>query len=210
MKSSPPRVALASRIAASLLAVACVVAAPPSRASAQRSQRDHLTPQEIELVRDAQEIDLRSTVFIKAVERRMRIITGQSPEDAKEAAKKEKGDKLDKEVASAEWGDLPKATRAELLYDVAHILDEAIENVDDTAQHNPKSPLLPKAVRKLSDACTRWLAQLTPMRETTADKAEREQLEQAIDNAQQIVEAAKKLSAEEKDAKPGKKGSQKR
>ncbi|MFN2597585.1 MAG: hypothetical protein ABR563_10420 [Pyrinomonadaceae bacterium] len=207
MKSSPPRVALASRVAASLLAVACVVAAsPPSRAFAQRSERDHLTPQEIELVRDAQEIDLRTAVFVKAVERRMRIITGQSPEDAKEAAKKEKGDKLDKEVASAEWGDLPKATRAELLYDVAHILDEAIENVDDTAQHNPKSPLLPKAVRKLSDACTRWLAQLVPMRETTADKAEREQLEQAIDNAQQIVEAAKKLPAEEKDAKPGKKG----
>ncbi|MCA1816651.1 MAG: hypothetical protein LC746_09645, partial [Acidobacteria bacterium] len=201
------RVALASRVAASLLAVACVVAASlPSRAFAQRSERDHLTPQEIELVRDAQEIDLRTAVFVKAVERRMRIITGQSPEDAKEAAKKEKGDKLDKEVASAEWGDLPKATRAELLYDVAHILDEAIENVDDTAQHNPKSPLLPKAVRKLSDACTRWLAQLVPMRETTADKAEREQLEQAIDNAQQIVEAAKKLPAEEKDAKPGKKG----
>jgi hypothetical protein len=195
------------RHVASLLAVVFVTVAlaPVARVGAQRDQRDHLTPKEIEIVRDTQELDARTTVFIKAVERRMQIINGQVSEVSK-PAKKEGGDKLDKEVAAADWGDLPKASRAELLYDIAHILDEAIENIDDTAQHSPKSPLLHKSVRKLSDAASRWIAQLTPLRATTSDKAEREQLELAIDNAQQVIAAAKKLPEEEKEEKSGKKG----
>lgn len=205
MKISSARFPARLRCAASLLALTLVASSSfNARAASQRMQRDHLTPQEIELVRDAQELDLRTTVFIKAVERRMQVINGQTAEVVK-PAKKEQGDKIDKEVAAADWGALPNASRAELLYDIAHILDEAIENIDDTAQHNPKSPLLNKSVRKLSDACERFLAQLTPMRATVADKSEREQLEQAIDNAQQIVAAAKKVPAEEKDAKPTKK-----
>ncbi|MDQ3908511.1 MAG: hypothetical protein M3268_09215 [Acidobacteriota bacterium] len=190
-----------------LLALALLAASPAPSARAQREHRDHLTPQEVELVRDAQELDARTAVFVKAAERRMRIIFGQQAE-APKPAKKEKGDSIDKEVAAADWGDAPKGTRSQLLYDVAHILDEAIENIDDTAMHNPKSPLLHKSVRKLSDAATRFLAQLVPLRAAITDKDEREQLELAIDNAQQIVDASKKLPAEETDAKgkPGKKG----
>jgi hypothetical protein len=191
------------RPAASLLAIALVASslAPNACAfaGAQRDRRDHLTPQEVELIRDAQELDARTGVFVKAAERRMQVIFGQTPVDVKQAKK-------DKDKDAEAWGDLPKASRAELLYDIARILDEAIENIDDTAQHNPKSPLLHKSVRKLSDAATRILAQLVPLRATVSDKAEREQLELAIDNAQQIIDAAKKLPAEEKDAKSGKKG----
>jgi hypothetical protein len=192
---------------ASLLAIALIVSSLAPSVAAQRDKREHLTPPEIELIRDAQELDARTTVFIKAVERRMRVINGQTSEVSK-PAKTEKGDKLDKEVAAADWGDLPKASRADLLYDIANILDEAITNIDDTAQRDPKSPLIHKSVRKLSDAATRFLAQLIPLRASITDKTEREQLEQAIENAQQIVDAAKKLPAEEKDAKdkPGKKG----
>ena len=197
---------LSPRCVAPLLALALLFTPLASSARAQREHRDHLTAQEIELVRDAQALDARTTVFIKAAERRMQIILGQAPAEAPKPAKKEKGDPLDKEVAAADWGAAPKGTRAELLYDVAHILDEAIENIDDTAVHNPKSPLLHKSVRKLSDAASRFLAQLTPLRANVTDDAEREQLELAIENAQQIVEAAKKLPAEEPDAKNGKKG----
>lgn len=180
---------------ASLLSLVLLITSLAPATTAQRAKREHLTPQEIEIVRDAQELDVRSGVFIKAVERRLRIVFNQIAPDTKQ----------EKQIAAA-LGDLPQGTRTELFYDIAHILDEAIENVDDAAQRNPKSPLLPKAVRKLSDACTRFLAQLTPLRASTTDKAEREQLEQAIDNAQQIVEAAKKLPAEETKEKPGKKG----
>lgn len=185
--------------AAACLTIVCLAApfAHPAATTAQRAKREHLTAQEIEIVRDAQQVDLRAGVFVKAVERRMQALSGQAPPETKQSKK-------DAEL----WGDLPKASRADLLYDIAHILDEAIENIDDTAQRDPKSALLPKAVRKLSAASERFLAQLTPMRATVEDKAERERLEQAIDNARQIVEAAKKLPAEEKDAKEksGKKG----
>ncbi|HVG31257.1 MAG TPA: hypothetical protein VM864_16220 [Pyrinomonadaceae bacterium] len=180
---------------ASLLSLVLLATSLAPATTGQRAKRDHLTPQEVEIVRDAQELDTRSGVFIKAVERRLRIIFNEGVPDTKQ----------EKQIAEA-LGALPQGTRAELLYDIAHILDEAIENVDDTAQRNPKSSLLPKAVRKLSDASTRFLAQLTPLRTSITDKAEREQLEQAIDNAHQIVEAAKKLPAEETKEKPGKKG----
>ena len=182
-----------SRTAPLLLLLATALA--PATATAQRAKGAHLTPQEIEVVRDAQELDVRVSVFIRAAERRLRVILSQTAPDTKQ----------EKQIAEA-LGALPQGSRAELLYDVAHILDEAIENIDDTAQRNPKSPLLPKAVRKLADASAHFLAQLTPLRASTTDKVEREQLEQAIDNAQQIVEAAKKLPAEETKEKPGKKG----
>lgn len=191
-------------INASLFAVALLVAslAPASPVAAQTPKRDHLTPQEVESIRDAQALDARTGVFIKAAERRMQAIFGQLPADVKQSKKEKEADAK----MVQEWGDLPTATRAELLYDVAHILDEAIENIDDTAQHNPKSDLLPRAVRKLSDAAQRFTSQLAPLRASVTDKAEREQLEQALDNAQQIIEAAKKLPAEETKEKPGKKG----
>ncbi|MDT7541907.1 MAG: hypothetical protein QOE33_1811 [Acidobacteriota bacterium] len=191
---------------ASLLALALLVSSLACVASvkAQRDRRDHLTPKEIELVRDAQELDARTGIFVKAAERRMQAIFGQMPVEVKQS-KKEK----EKEAQDADaWGDLPKASRADLLYDIANILDEAITNIDDTAQRDSKSPLIHRSVRKLSEAATRFLTQLIPLRASINDKSEREQLEQAIDNAQQIVDAAKKLPAEEKDAKdkPGKKG----
>jgi hypothetical protein len=184
------------RPAAALLALVCLAASiADARATTQTAKRDHLTAQEIDVVRDAQELDTRTGVFIKAVERRLRLIFNQPAPDTK----------LEKQIAET-LGDMPKGSRADLLYDIAHILDEAIENIDDTAQHNPKSPLLPKAVRKLSDACERFATQLMPLRDSVADKAEREQLEQALDNMQQIISAAKKLPAEEQKGKPDKKG----
>jgi hypothetical protein len=39
-------------------------------------QRDHLTQQEVDLVKEAQILDKRIDVFIKAAERRMMVITG--------------------------------------------------------------------------------------------------------------------------------------
>jgi hypothetical protein len=183
------------RRTALLLSLVLFITSLALAATPQRAKRDHLTPQEIEVVRDAQELNVRANVFVKAVERRLRIIFNEAAPTSKQ-----------EKQASDALGPLPEGTRAELLYDIAHILDEAIENVDDTAQRDPKSQLLPKAVRKLSEASARFLAQLTPLRATITDKAEREQLEQAIDNAQQIVEAAKKLPSEETKEKPGKKG----
>jgi hypothetical protein len=82
-------------------------------------KRDHLTEQEVELVREAQALDKRTDVFIRAAERRLQAINGTSTVASSKQAQKE----MDK------WGPLPKGTRAELLGDFAKILDEAINNI---------------------------------------------------------------------------------
>lgn len=145
-------------------------------------QRDHLTPQEVELVREAQELDKRTAVFIKAAERRMLGLVDPQAAHSKQVQKD-----LEK------WGELPKGTPAELLSDLSKILDEAITNIDDSSARAPESKLLPKSLRKLAEASTGFLAQLVPMRSGTRDARAREALEQAIENVQEIVAAASKL-----------------
>ena len=184
MNNFSPRI---TRLSALLLfaLVAIVSLQQPARAnSAPGQRREHLSEQEVEMVRDTQELDRRCDLFIKIAERRLLILTGAP--DAQTPSAKE----LEK------WGEVPKGSRAALFSDLARILDEAINNVDDVAARTPDSALIPKAVRKLSAASTRFLPQLTALRTTTTAEGEREALEQAIDNLQQIVEASKRLPDE--------------
>ena len=155
-------------------------------ASTQRARREHLTPEEIDQVRDNQELDKRIGVFAKAAERRVQAILNPQPATSKQAQKD-----------AEKFGQLPESTRAQLLSDIARILDEAITNIDDAALHNEKSPLVPKAVRKLADAARSLLNQLTPLRDS-AKEDEREALERAIEHAQSVIEAAAKLPSEAK------------
>src|SRR2546428_10303340 len=127
-----------------LILVSCCL---PSLALAQ--SRDHLTEQEVELVRDAQILDKRIDIFIKAIDRRMLVLNGGVAADTKPAQKE-----------SEKWGELPGGTRAELLGDIASILDEAITNIEDVSVHDERNPLLPKALRKLSAESSRILDQL--------------------------------------------------
>src|SRR5215470_4329775 len=83
--------------------------------SATAQTRDHLTDPESELVRDNQQLDKRVEVFIKAIDRRFAIITG-----APQFAPKKK------EKTNEGWGEPPTGTHAQLLEDIAGILDEAI------------------------------------------------------------------------------------
>jgi sugar diacid utilization regulator len=169
-----------------------------ARASAQ--QREHLTPEEVELVRDNQELDKRTDVFVHAAERRLLAVT--NPEEAAKQQAKEK----------EKWGEV-KGTRAELLYDISKILEEAVTNVDDAAQHNPESALLRKSLYKLSEAAGRIAPQLARLREGTQQESEADQLDRAIETAQEILDAAKQravtaedLKTKDPKAKDGKKG----
>jgi hypothetical protein len=150
--------------------------------------RDHLTEQEMDLVREAQALDKRTAVFIRAIERRLLVITDPNAATASKQVQKE----------TEKWGELPKGTRAELLSDIAKILDEAITNIDDVSERDDKNPLLPKSLRLLSAAATRFITQLTPMRDQATEEGERESLEQALESAQSIIEAANKLPPEVK------------
>jgi hypothetical protein len=153
----------------------------PSRAIVLQS-RDHLTPQEIDLVKDAQELDKRIEVFAKAADRRLLVLTGT-------AAGNEKQLKKDSEM----WGELPTGSRAELVGDIAKILDEAITNIDDVSSRDENNPLIPKALRRLAAEATRINDQLRPMQAQVKGDAEVASFEQLAENAESILQAANKL-----------------
>ena len=172
--------------AAFLLFALCLCLTLAAPAAAQ--QREHLTPEEIELVRDNQELDLRTGVFIKAAERRMLAVT--NPAEAARNATKEK----------EQWGEL-KGTREQFFYDIGKILNEAVVNIDDSATHSPDSPLLRKSLYMLSEATGRMLPELTKLREAAASEAEADQLDRALETAREITDAAKEKGVTAEDLK---------
>jgi hypothetical protein len=178
----------------------------PTSSSGQT--RDYLTPAEIDLVKEAQALDKRTDVFIKAIQRRMSVLTGApviTPVSNSKQAKK------DAEL----WGETPSGSRAELLGDIAKILDAGIDNIDDVSFHDEKSPLLSKSLRKLAAAATQLISQLEPMKSQVKSEAEFANLSQALENAESIIVAAKKLppptetdkNEKEKEKKPKEKPS---
>jgi len=174
------RVALASLSRGAI--VLSVLLLPTAVVPAQT--RDHLTDAETDLVRYYQELDKRVDVFIKAVDRRFAVINGTAQPSTKKTMKDEPN-----------WGDVPKGTRAELLGDIAGILDEAITNIDDVSRRDEKSPLLSRALRKLTTASSRYITQLEPLKIQTKNEDELAAIERVADNANQIIEAGKKLPA---------------
>ena len=144
--------------------------------------RDHLTDQETELVRFYQELDKRIEVFIKAIDRRFAIINGITPPAAKKLIKDE-----------PEWGEAPKGTRAQLLGDIAGILDEAITNIDDVSRRDEKSPLLSRSLRKLTASANGYLKQLATLRDQTKNPDELAAIELVEDNANEIIAVGNKL-----------------
>jgi len=174
--------------AAPLLFALCVCLSLAAPAAAQK--REHLTPEEIELVRDNQELDARTGVFIKAAERRLLAVTNPA----------ESGKNTPKEKET--WGEV-KGTPAQLFYDISKILEEAVVNVDDVAEHNPESPLLRKSLYMLAEATGRMLPALSKLRQDVKSEAEADQLERALETAREITDAARErgVNAEDLTAK---------
>jgi len=144
--------------------------------------RDHLTPEEAELIREAQILDKRIDVFIKAVDRRLLVLSGGAPAGDKQLKKD-----------SEKWGELPSGTRAELFGDIARIFDEAITNIDDVSARDEKNPLIPKALRKLAAGASRTVEQLKPTQSRETSGAESGNFDLLVRHAEEIVEAASKL-----------------
>lgn len=188
MHSLQPSETLPARLrrAAPLLFTLCVCLSLVAPAAAQR--REHLTPEEIELVRDNQELDARTGVFIKAAERR--LLAATNPAESEKNAPKEK----------EKWGEV-KGTRSQLFYDISKILEEAVVNVDDVAEHNPESPLLRKSLYMLSEATGRMLPALSKLRQDVASEAEADQLDRALETAREITDAAKERGVTAEDLK---------
>jgi hypothetical protein len=161
------------------------------------AQRDHLTPQEVDLVKEAQVLDKRIDVFIKAADRRIIVLNGGAVAAANTKQSK-------KEAKEAElWGELPTGSRAELVSDIARILDEAITNIDDVSARDERNPLIGKSLRRLAQATTTIMEQLKPLRAQAKNDAEIASFEALNEDAQSILEAANKLPPEPE--KPDKK-----
>jgi len=154
-------------------------------AQAATPQREHLTPQEIDLVKEAQILDKRIDVFIKAAERRLMVINNSATANAKQLKKD-----------SEKWGELPTGSRAELIGDIARIFDEAITNIDDVSTRDERNPLIPKSLRKLATAVNTIMAQLKPLSADAKSDAEIASFEMLNEDAQSILEAANKLPPE--------------
>ncbi len=163
-------------------------------ANAQR--RDFLTDAEIELIRDAQEIDRRIDVLVHAADRRFDVL---KIDVSKPVAKKE----------SDAWGELPKGERIELLFDIKRLLQKAIDDIDnlserpdaailpDPEEKNPKTlaDLFPVAVRSLASAAARYKPALQKELDTTTDKMQQGVIMDIIDSCDQIAAAVPKLPA---------------
>ena len=159
------------------------------------AQRDYLTPQEIDLVKEAQVLDKRIDVFIKAAERRLLVINGTTPATSAKPSKKDKED-------AERWGELPTGSRAELVSDIARIVDAAIDNIDNVSEHDERNPLIGKSLRKLATAVNSIMTQLKPLSAQAKSDAEIASFEQLNEGAQSIQEAVTKLPPEvEKKAK---------
>src|SRR5947208_3482676 len=174
------RVALASLSRGAI--VLSVLLLPTAVVPAQT--RDHLTDAETDLVRYYQELDKRVDVFIKAVDRRFAVINGTAQPSTKKTMKDEPN-----------WGDVPKGSRADLLGDIAGILDEAITNIDDVSRRDEKNPLISRALRKLTAATRGYVDQLMALKNQSKDPDESSAIDRALDNANQIIEAGSKLPA---------------
>ena len=159
-----------------------------------RAQRDHFTDAETDLIRFYQELDKRIEVMIKAADRRFAIINGAPQPSTKRLVKDE-----------PDWGEVPKGTRAQLLDDIAGILDEAITNVDDVSRRDEKNPMISRSLRKLTAAANGYLTQLNTLKAKITEPDEIAALERVADNANQIIEAGGKLPAAAEDPKKKKK-----
>lgn len=161
-----------------LLTVGC------SLLTAEAQRRDHLTEMEVEIVRDAQQIDERMKVFVKAIDRRFLVLNN----DASQTKQVEKD--LEK------WGALPTGTRQQLLIDIEKLLDEAINKIDDVAARDMTSDFFPNAVHILADGANKYLPQLKSQLDKTNDEKEKGAIIGAIEYCSQIIEASAKVKRE--------------
>ncbi len=156
--------------------------------SAQR--RDHLTEMETELVREFQEIDKRTEVLVKAIDRRFLVLNAVNVGNDKQFKKD-----------SEKWGDLPTGTRRELLLDIERILQEAIDNIDNVAERNIKSELFPRSVHILADASKKFLPQLKSQLDKTNTDMEKGAILGSTEFCNQIIEASAKVQKVAKEEK---------
>jgi len=152
--------------------------------NAQR--RDHLTAEEIELVRDIQDVDLRMEVFAYAIERRLWVLEGKENLTEEQLKRIEKDQK--------KWGDLPKGSRTDLISDIEKILDEAIDKLEDVFDREPKNELIPYALYVIADYSEALIPKLATLADGNENIREIGLIETAAGHCQNILEARENVA----------------
>ena len=162
-----------------------------------QAQRDYFTPEEIELIRDAQEIDRRIDVLVRAIDRRFSVL------------KSNVGAPVVPKDDNSKWGELPQGSRAEMLLDIKRILRKAIDDIDTLAERpesavisptrDPKKAkkvedIFPKAVKNLAKAAERYQPALKAELDKSTDNAEKGSILETIEMCDEIIAAVPKLS----------------
>ncbi|HMT08404.1 MAG TPA: hypothetical protein PKA82_10400 [Pyrinomonadaceae bacterium] len=154
-----------------------------------------MTAEEVEIIREAQEIDLRIEVIVRMMDRRFKVmnIFVASPW----------ADKKEKEI----WGPLPTGEREELFSDIRKLLDKAISDIDnlnerpdaailpDPEEKKPRTfkEMFPVAVRTLADAAKRYEPVIEKEIDTATDKKLQGILGRILEDLNDITEGAAKL-----------------
>lgn len=174
-------------------------------------QKDALSQQESGQVREAQEIDRRTEVFLKIAERRLKALedTGQvtpatpNPPASKKEAKKAQ-EKRDKEEET--WGPPPTGTREQLLMGYTRVMDELEDKLDDAFERSPKSDALRKSLQLLSKTAETYLARLQHIKTAnTLSPVEERALSSALQITQNASESAKHFLSQNPKAEDSKK-----
>ncbi|MBV9217729.1 MAG: hypothetical protein JO053_16300 [Acidobacteria bacterium] len=163
-------------------------------AAALSQSRDYATNSEDEIIREAQQIDLRIDALTHMADRRFAVLKI----DVAAPAKKE----------NDAWGPLPEGTRLQLLDDIRRIVQKAIDDIDNLAErpqsmqldttHPNQKPktyqeLFPSSVKKLGAAAKRWEPALKIEAMKTKDPVEQGMIANTIDLCDQIIEALAKV-----------------
>lgn len=162
--------------------------------SVKAQHRDYLTDGEIEVVRDAQQLDNRVNVLVKIIDRRF---TALGIDPGTNHSKKDKAD----------WGPDPTGSRAELLGDIRSILQKAIDDINDVAERpdlmvtdvterKPKTfkEVFPLAVKNLAAAAARYKPLLQAEGAKNTDRIQTGMIANIIELCDEITASVTKLS----------------
>ena len=179
-----------------VIALCAVIQLAPAGTVVAQAPRDYMTDDEIELVRDAQDIDQRIDVLTKMIDRRfavLKIDVGGAAIPSKETSK---------------WGAAPTGTQTELLDDIKRLIEKGIDDIDNTAMHPidyaadksrsekqkaKDAQRFPSAVRNLAAAAKRYEPPLKILSDRTTDEKQKGLILAALDFCDEIIAASTKV-----------------
>jgi hypothetical protein len=142
-----------------------------------QSKGDYLNEQEVERVQEAQEIELRTQVFLFIANRRLKVLTGE----LKQQTKKEE----------EAWGPLPQGSPTELLDSYRKTMSELMDKIDDSHERNPKAEGLKKALKRVADSTDQQLKMLDSLRSKFSDEEAQHVWKGALEVAKTANDGAK-------------------